>query len=145
MRRRRTAGVRGGGTLRSRHVRQLLQRLGFVAGVQQIVALLVVQLGVRNIRRELRVRTLCAVARREQWSGRRRQQRNQGTSARRTFLNSLNMNERDRGMMPRSLYRSAPPVIVNVLPDPVCPYANSVELKPSIALRIGATGQHRVG
>lgn len=42
--------------------------------------------------------------------------------------------EMDRGMRPRSAYRSAPPVMVKVLPDPVWPYANTVELYPSRAL-----------
>jgi hypothetical protein len=36
--------------------------------------------------------------------------------------------DRARGIIPRSTYRSAPPVMVKVLPDPVCPYANTVEL-----------------
>lgn len=36
--------------------------------------------------------------------------------------------------MPRSAYFSTPPVMVNVLPDPVCPYAKMVALKPSSAL-----------
>ena len=35
-------------------------------------------------------------------------------------------------MMPRSLYDDTPPVRVNVFPDPVCPYAKTVPLKPSI-------------
>ena len=32
------------------------------------------------------------------------------------------------GIRPLSEYLSAPPVIVNVLPDPVCPYAKIVPL-----------------
>ena len=34
-------------------------------------------------------------------------------------------------MMPRSTYRSCPPLMVNVLPEPVWPYANTVPLNPS--------------
>ncbi len=45
--------------------------------------------------------------------------------------NSLYSIEIARGMIPRSAYLSGPPVNVNVLPLPVWPYANIVELKPS--------------
>ena len=34
-------------------------------------------------------------------------------------------------MIPLSAYLSAPPVIVKVFPDPVCPYAKIVPLYPS--------------
>lgn len=41
-----------------------------------------------------------------------------------------------RGIKPLSTYFSGPPVIVNVLPDPVCPYASIVPLYPSIPPRM---------
>ena len=37
-----------------------------------------------------------------------------------TFSKYSKMYESDLGINPLSTYRSAPPVIVNVLPDPVC-------------------------
>jgi hypothetical protein len=49
------------------------------------------------------------------------------------FAISENTFETARGTMPRSTYRSAPPVMVNVFPEPVCPYAKTVPLNPSNA------------
>ena len=49
------------------------------------------------------------------------------------FVDSLKIYDIARGIIPLSTYRSAPPVIVNVFPLPVCPYANIVELKPANA------------
>ena len=49
------------------------------------------------------------------------------------LLSSENTCEMVRGMSPRSAYRSGPPVIVNVFPDPVCPYAKMVPFTPASA------------
>lgn len=46
----------------------------------------------------------------------------------------LNIWPTDRGIRPLSAYFSGPPVIVNVFPEPVWPYAKTVPLNPSRAL-----------
>ena len=73
---------------------KVLQRLGLVVGVEEIVRLVVVHLDVRDVDGVSRVGA----------------------------LGDLGVESRTaRGMMPRSTYRSAPPVMVNVLPLPVWP------------------------